>query len=204
MSDRPTLASPRVVGESDLGFEPELAVLVDRLSTHEGTSEQQSAVAVRMLEFAATHADALERTCVDGHFTGSALVVERGTDRFVVLHHMKLDKWLQPGGHTEGDANLASTALREATEETGIDGLEVVRPAIDLDIHEVRPPSEPPHLHLDVRFLVLAPAGSLPQGNHESRAIRWATIDDLDALGADDGLRRLATQGLALAARLDG
>ena len=203
MVARPTLNAPALAPEAALAFDPSLDVLLDRLEQHEATSPAQAEIAATMIAFAREHPDALVRTCLDGHFTGSALVVEEGTDRFVVLHHTKLDKWLQPGGHTDGDANLAATARREASEETGIAGLRVVWPAIDLDIHEVRPPAESPHLHLDVRHVVLAPAGSTLVGNHESRDLRWVTIADLDALGADDGLRRLAVNGLALAARLD-
>ena len=94
----------------------------------------------------------------------------------------------------------AATALREATEETGITGLRVVRPLVDLDIHEVRPPGEPAHLHLDVRHLVLAPPGAMVTGNDESLALRWVRPDELPSLGADDGLVRLAERGMALAA----
>lgn len=198
MSDRPVI----VIGEG-LESSDDLADVIGLLEGHANEDPVQRDVASRMLEFARTHSDALVRTCADAHFTGSALVVEEGSDRFIVLFHTKLQKWLQPGGHVDGNANMAASALREAIEETGIDGLRVVRPAIDLDIHEVRPPAEPPHLHLDIRFLVLAPRGSVPVGNHESREIRWATLADLDALGADESLHRLARNGLELAARID-
>ena len=77
-------------------------------------------------------------------------------------------------------------------------------PAVDLDIHEVRPPAEPPHLHLDVRFVVLAPAGATVVGNHESQALRWVTPAELAGLGADESLHRLTERGLALARRLGG
>jgi hypothetical protein len=77
-------------------------------------------------------------------------------------------------------------------------------PAVDLDIHEVRPPSEPPHLHLDVRFVVVAPEGATVVGNHESEALRWVAPDELPGLGADEGLVRLTERGLALARRLRG
>jgi 8-oxo-dGTP pyrophosphatase MutT (NUDIX family) len=159
----------------------------------------------RVLAFVAEHPDALWRTCAPGHLTASALVVDPADGRFVVLHHRKLRRWLQPGGHADGDADLAAVALREATEETGLAGLAVRTPAVDLDIHEVQPAGEPAHLHLDLRFVVTAAPGSAaagpPPGNPESLAARWVTLADLDALGADASLARLARRGLAVATR---
>ena len=154
----------------------------------------------RVLALAADHPDLLVRTCRPGHLTGSALVVDEGSGRVLVLWHRKLQRWLQPGGHADGDGHLAHVAWREATEETGIDGLRVVVPAVHVDVHEVRPPAEDPHLHLDVRFCVLAPAGSEAVGNHESEALRWVEPASLAGLGADDGLLALAEAGLAAAA----
>ena len=157
-----------------------------------------AAVRDEVLAFLAAHPDALDRTCAAGHLTASALVVDPADGRFVVLHHRKLGRWLQPGGHADGDDDLAAVALREATEETGLRGLVVRLPAVDLDVHEVRPPGEGPHLHLDVRFVVEAPAGSAaagpPPGNDESHEVRWVSVEDLDALDADESLRRLATR----------
>ena len=121
-------------------------------------------------------------------------MVDAGGRRIALLRHRKLRRWLQPGGHADGEANLALTAWREATEETGVEGLRVAVPAIDLDVHRVEPPGEAPHLHLDVRYLVLAPAGARLHRNHESTALAWVDPADLDAYGADEGLRRLAAR----------
>lgn len=157
-----------------------------------------------MLALAAQHADALDRSCPPGHFTGSALVVGADGEHVLVLHHRKLQRWLQPGGHADGDGNLAAVAWREATEETGIEGLRVVVPGVDLDVHVVAPPGEREHRHHDVRFVVLAPAGAAALGNHESTALRWVRVDELAALGADPGLLRLAHTGLVVARQLLG
>jgi 8-oxo-dGTP pyrophosphatase MutT (NUDIX family) len=156
-----------------------------------------AAVRDRILAFVDAHDDALHRSCAPGHLTGSAMVVDGRRTRALLLHHRKLGRWLQPGGHADGDGDLARVALREATEETGIDGLVLASPLpVDLDVHEVRPPGEAAHLHLDVRYLVIAPDGAEAIGNHESTALRWVPLVDL--LDADeDGMRRLAAAALS-------
>jgi 8-oxo-dGTP pyrophosphatase MutT (NUDIX family) len=149
-----------------------------------------------ILAFVDRHPDALHRSCRQGHLTGSAMVVDPETRRFLFMHHVKMDRWLQPGGHADGDAALPGVALREATEETGVAGLRVAVPAIDLDVHLIDAGGDPPHLHLDTRYVVLAPPGAVANGNHESHALRWAGIAELDDLGLDAGTVRLALRAL--------
>ncbi len=157
----------------------------------------------RMLDFCREHPDALHRTCLAGHLTGSALIVDPSRGQSLLIHHTKLDRWLQPGGHADGDGDLGRVALREATEETGLVGLSLVLPAIDLDIHEIPERGhEPAHVHLDVRFLVLAPAGAVADHNHEAIDARWIGLDTSADYGVSGELRRLLSKGLALAAAL--
>jgi 8-oxo-dGTP pyrophosphatase MutT (NUDIX family) len=135
---------------------------------------------------------------VPGHLTGSALVVDPSTGRILMLLHAKLRRWLQPGGHADGDHELAGVALREATEETGIPGLQVMVPAVDLDIHAVdHGDALGEHLHLDLRFVVVAPAGAVERGNHESLGLRWVTPEELGELADEPGVVRLGSAGLA-------
>jgi 8-oxo-dGTP pyrophosphatase MutT (NUDIX family) len=138
------------------------------------------------------------------HLTGSAAVVDPGTGRLLLLFHTKVQRWLQPGGHADGDANLAAVACREAEEETGIAGLTVITPAVDLDVHVFHNQTspEPDHLHLDVRHLVLAPRGAVAVGNHESEGLAWVAREDLPGYDVDDGTLRLADAALAALARL--
>lgn len=144
-----------------------------------------------------THGDELaDRSTLPGHLTGSALVVDAAGERALLMLHAKLGRWLQPGGHADGDHDLARVALREATEETGIEGLSVLVPAIDVDIHRIpERGSEPSHLHLDLRFVVVAPPEAQAQGNSESEALRWVSWQELDDLSDEESLKRLAHRG---------
>ena len=153
----------------------------------------------KFFELTALEPGALDRSTTPGHLTGSALVFNHDATETLLMFHTKLQRWLQPGGHADGEANLARVALKEATEETGIEGLEIVDPAIDLDIHNVAPEGAEPVLHYDVRFLVIAPVGAEPKGNHESQDIRWVPLDGLDGYDLDDGHHRLITAGRAVA-----
>lgn len=156
------------------------------------------AARTQVLDLLDEHGPALaDRATAPGHLTGSALVVDAGRQRVVVLLHTKLRRWLQPGGHADGDHELAAVALREATEETGLEGLEVLVPAIDLDVHRLdHRDALGSHLHLDLRFVVLAPEGAELEGNHESLDLRWVTLDELEQLADEVGLVRLARRGL--------
>lgn len=165
-------------------------------------AEQQRSCQQQFLDLLSSTPDALERTSLPNHLTGSALVMRPSTGEFLVLWHNKLQRWLQPGGHADGDGNLAHVAWREATEETGIGGLAVLAPAIHLDVHDFRPREGAHHVHFDVRFLVIAPPDAEPRTNHESSGFRWTTVEELPDLGADPGLLALAEWGRHLLAEL--
>ncbi len=190
----------RLLRAGDPGLEPSASLAdVERLliAHRRATPAALRDTADQMLAFAREHPDALVRTCLEGHFTGSALVLDATGERALFLFHRKLQRWLQPGGHADGDGNLVSTAWREATEETGIDGLAIDPRPIDLDVHVIEAGADPRHLHLDVRFLVVAPAGAVERGNDESEALRWVTAEEATGLGIDEGTRRLFSAGRA-------
>ncbi|HET7293866.1 MAG TPA: NUDIX domain-containing protein [Vicinamibacteria bacterium] len=150
----------------------------------------------RILRFIEAHEDPLDRRIPEGHLTGSAIVVSAQGDRVLLLHHRKLSRWLQPGGHADpGEALGEAVALREAREETGIEGLALLEEAprpLDVDIHAIPARGdEPAHEHLDLRYLVTAPDGAAAQLKaDESHAVRWFTWDELADLDLDPGLKR--------------
>ena len=150
------------------------------------------------MQFARDRVDCCERTCEPGHFTGSAWVVSTDGERTLLLHHRKLDRWLQPGGHADGEGDLASVALREAEEETGLQGLRVEGGVFDLDRHVIPARgAEPEHFHYDVRFVVRASRQEDFIVSEESHALKWIPIREIaDDDHADESVRRMARKWL--------
>jgi 8-oxo-dGTP pyrophosphatase MutT (NUDIX family) len=161
-------------------------------------SPELGGACAEFIEFALANADCCERTCEPGHFTGSAWVVSADGERALLLHHRKLDIWVQPGGHADGDGDLASVALREAEEETGLKDLRIEGGIFDLDRHLIPARgNDPEHYHYDVRFVVRAGANEAFVINEESHALAWRPIADIaNDASADESVRRMALKWL--------
>ena len=144
--------------------------------------------------------DPFFRARLAGHFTGSAWVVSADGRRTLLTHHRKLDRWLQPGGHADGDPDLARVALREAEEETGVPGLRLEDGTIfDLDRHWIPPRGEVPgHWHYDARYVVCAGADERFVVSAESHALAWRDVAAVAVDPTSDAsMRRMAEKWLA-------
>lgn len=142
------------------------------------------------------HAYTRERT--EGHFTGSSWLVSADGERVLLTHHKKLDRWLQLGGHADGDMDLAAVALKEAEEESGLTGLVVSPDIFDIDLHFI--PAHkgvPGHWHYDARFVVTATDNEAFAISDESNALAWRNIAELAADETmDASMRRMAQRWL--------
>ncbi len=157
-----------------------------------------AADAALFVDFLDAHAAAFERAQLSGHLTGSAWLVSADGRRVLLTHHRKLDRWLQLGGHADGDADLARVALREAEEESGLTGLAVERTIFDLDRHRIPARGDvPEHWHYDVRYVVRATGSEAFTVSEESHALAWRDVAELAAADtADESLRRMARRWL--------
>jgi 8-oxo-dGTP pyrophosphatase MutT (NUDIX family) len=147
----------------------------------------------RMLALCEVEGDPCEREhFVPGHFTASAFILSPERDALLLIHHQKLERWLQPGGHVEpGDQDLLAAARREALEEVGIADLSLLSPApFDLDVHAIPARGDQPaHAHFDVRFLFRAPSLSARAAS-DANAVRWVALDALNLELSDRSVLR--------------
>jgi 8-oxo-dGTP pyrophosphatase MutT (NUDIX family) len=150
-------------------------------------------------EFLLSAPHVFERSHLPGHFTGSAWLVSADGARVLLMHHRKLGLWLQPGGHADGDADIARVALREAQEETGVADLRVEGGIFDIDRHRIPARAdEPEHWHYDVRYVVRAGEDERFTINVESQALAWHPVAELvNDISFDSSLRRMAHKWLA-------
>ena len=144
-------------------------------------------------EFIAAHPDCLERTCVAGHLTGSAWIVSADRRLTLLTHHRKLDRWLQLGGHADGETDLLGVARREAWEESGLDCLRPLSSALfDFDRHWIPARGgDPGHWHYDFRFLFTADPAVPLAISSESKELAWVPLAQVAALNPAESMARM-------------
>ncbi len=156
----------------------------------------------RFVAFAKRHDDCLLRTCVPGHITSSAWILSPTGDAVLLTHHKKLGRWLQLGGHVDGESQIEQACLREAQEESGMQGFTFVPwtselVPLDLDVHKIPARKrEPLHEHWDVRFLLRAQPGQELVMSDESNQLQWAPVASLAEFTDEESVIRLQRKAL--------
>ncbi|MCT7660919.1 NUDIX hydrolase [Mycobacterium deserti] len=173
------------------------ASAVEMLTAWDTPDPTQDSLRHAVLAFLAARPDGCLRECLPGHVTGSALVVDDTGTRTLLTLHPRFGRWLQLGGHCEAtDDDIVAAALREAVEESGVDGLTADPALAALHVHPVTCSLGVPTRHLDMQFIVRAPAGADIRVSDESLDLRWWPLDALPE-GSDFGLTQLASAARA-------
>ncbi|MEZ5559454.1 MAG: NUDIX hydrolase [Pseudomonadales bacterium] len=183
--------------------------LIRLLQAYPERYPEEQDVATRFLDFVTAQARCFERDLWAGHVTGSAWLVNRAGTHVLLTHHRKLGRWLQLGGHSDGNPDTLAVAMQEAREESGLAVVPLSGVVFDLDIHEIpERKGDPAHFHYDVRF-ALYPSGSEDFTiSAESLDLAWVPIADLRDYSDEWSVLRMAQkwhrQGAALLAATGG
>lgn len=184
--------------------------LLDMLAHYSQAYPADAAVVHQIRRLVQSHVDCFERTCRPGHITGAAWIVSSDRRRCLLTHHRKLNRWLQLGGHADGQAQVELVALREAQEESGMLAFDFVPIAdtiapFDVDVHDIPARHdaegrliEDAHEHHDVRFLLIARSDESIQVSHESHDVAWFTPEEVLRQTDEPSVLRMLRKALEL------
>jgi 8-oxo-dGTP pyrophosphatase MutT (NUDIX family) len=168
------------------------AALIQSIEKYSTRHPEQKDVVSKFLEFVSQDADCLSRKNAFGHITSSAWLVDPSNTKTLLTHHRKLQRWLQLGGHVEGEDSVIQSALREAQEESGIMDIRFVSEEIfDLDLHWIPDnPKEKGHWHYDLRYLMQAASTDFAVSD-ESHDLKWFSFEELAGAKTDESVLRM-------------
>jgi 8-oxo-dGTP pyrophosphatase MutT (NUDIX family) len=158
--------------------------LIKALEQYDTPYSEEACYIPRFKSLLTNFSNCYQRALLSGHITASAWIVNANGSAALLIHHKKLDRWLQPGGHADGDENVIAVSTKEAEEETGLELLRLYDSSIfDLDIHVIPGfRGLNAHFHYDIRFLFIADEQEYYAKNHESNEIAWFNLEAIGEL----------------------
>ena len=157
-------------------------------------NEQQTLL--RLSRFVSSNSRCFERKLLSGHITGSAWIMDRELEKTLLTHHKKLNRWIQPGGHADGNPKVAEVAMREAKEESGLGNLILLSDEIfDVDVHLIPAvQKEPAHYHFDCRFLIRCEGDESYTVSNESHDLAWVPLSDIRRYTEEESVLRMVAK----------
>jgi len=130
--------------------------------------------------------DVLTRNNEIVHFTSSAFVLNKTRDKVLMIYHNIYNSWGWTGGHADGDSDLLQVALREVTEETGVNNVKpIISDIFIIDTlsvlgHEKKGKYIPAHIHLSVAYLFETDeTETLLIKEDENSNVKWIPIEQV-------------------------
>lgn len=167
--------------------------LIKLLEKYIPSSKEEHKTKEDLITFINENHNCFDRELEKGHITGSSWLLNKEGDKALLMHHMKLDRWFQPGGHADGDSDILAVAIKEAQEESGINAIEAVDGEIfDIDIHLIpENKKDKSHFHYDIRFLLQVKSDEELSNNGEAKELRWINREGVSSLTKEESVIRM-------------
>jgi len=168
-------------------------MLYNLLVQHKATHKIESNMLLKTISFVKTYPNCFERALKIGHVTASSWITDQKQELALLCHHKKLNKWLQLGGHCDGNPNVHEVALKEAQEESGLQNFKFKSKAIfDVDIHQIPQHKEvAAHLHYDIRFWLIADPNTPLIISSESKDLKWIPVNEIHQYNNEQPIMRM-------------
>ena len=170
--------------------------LIDTIRRYDPYNEQEERDRLLMLSLLQSERELFTRDNECAHFTASAWVTSPDRRLVLMCYHNLYDSWSWLGGHADGEHDLASVALREVREESGLTSARLASQDIyslevlTVDGHVKNGKYVSSHLHLNLTYLVEAdPTEPLATKPDENSGLRWFTPDDAIAASSEPWFR---------------
>lgn len=149
--------------------------LIEKLKNYIPSDKEEIIFKKNILDFINANPLCFERSLEIGHITASSWLLNKDHSKALLLHHAKLNRWFQLGGHCDGNPDVLSVSIKEAQEESGILAIEAISSNIfDIDIHLIpENTKEKAHYHYDIRFLLHVTSDEEIIKNNESKELKW-------------------------------
>ncbi len=184
--------------------------LLQSLDHYQARHPAEEDTVARIRDLVAGRPDCFDRTCMPGHITGSAWIVSPDRSRYLLTRHRVFDRWLQLGGHADGCPRPHLVALREAEEESGLEGFGLFRDTegfvpLDVDIHAIAARTGvPAHAHYDLRYLLAAAKEQPLEISDESHDLKWFSREEMLETVHEESVLRMLRKGDAVLKRGGG
>ena len=177
-------------------------LLLDLLDRYNPEASEEQAYKRDMISFINRYDQCFERSLEVGHITCSAWLLSKDRSKALLMHHAKLDKWFQLGGHSDGNPDTLAVAIKETQEESGIESIvPVSKDIFDIDIHlTTANKREREHFHYDVRFLLGVDSDEKVIQNIESKELRWIGKDRKELPSTEPSIVRMFDKWIGLQA----
>jgi len=189
-----------------MNFTDKRYFLYRHLKDYKSIDKQEEESRLETIKFIESNENCFDRTCIPGHVTGSALVVNEDITEVLLNYHAKVKKWIQFGGHSDGENNPFNVALRETFEESGLKEVKFIYPYTGiflLDHHPIPAHNgELDHIHYDVSIILMAKNSDKINISNESKDIKWVKIEDVEKYNSRDKMKKMIKKALAIKSTL--
>jgi len=172
--------------------------LIDDLRNYKAIDQDENEMVLRTIDYLENTDDYLGKINPEGHITGSAWIINPDKTKTLLTHHLKLNIWVQLGGHTELDETVLESAYREGIEESGLEELTLLNKEIfDVDVHYIpKRKGIEAHYHYDIRYLFEGNDEVPFVVSDESHDLKWIELKGIDRYTSERSVIRMVEKTL--------